>query len=143
MTTMFNKKTIGLSEVASWIVEEVYMALKSEDYIVGLGVTSVPPDGSAVVRVQATKSFKPYRLIIPAHVAPCLVVNNMRVEKDGHLFDQFISAGVIPGEAFVTSVQTHLRMTPVLKGDWISLCITNLFNSELAFTAAVIGTATR
>jgi hypothetical protein len=81
--------------------------------------------------------FEPHRLIIPAHVAPNIVVDCFNIDDN----NQLISTGAIPGEAFVAYVETHLKMSKVPKNGWITLGITNLFGTAVNFSAAIIGKA--
>jgi hypothetical protein len=132
---MSDEKKFSLFEAAGWFIRNVSL-LRAEEYVLGCGVTHIVPKGAAIIRVQATKAFTPHRLIIPAHVAPSIVIDNFCVGD----YNQLISTGAIPGEAFLASVETHLKLSVVPEKSIITLGVTNLFNSPVEFSVAIIGT---
>ena len=133
---MFEKKS-WLFDVIPWFIRDVSLQVHPEEYVLGCGVTRLEGDGAAVIHVRSTAAFKPHRLIIPNHVASGIIVTSFFVGDN----NQLISSGAIPGEAFLSYVQTNLRLSVVPRGGEIALGVTNLFASPLDFSAAIIGTA--
>jgi hypothetical protein len=128
-------KKYGLAEAAEWFIRWASQ-FKSQEYILGCGITEIERCGAASICISPSETFTPYRLIIPAHVAASVVITYFNV--DG--VNQFISAGAIPGDAFTAAVQTNLKLATVRQGSRITLGVTNLFCSQLTFTAAIVGT---
>ena len=110
----------------------------AREFIIGLGITAIPGNGSAQIGVQPQVIFRPERIVIPSNIAVDFMLTDIKVGKDS----QLVSPGAIPAVVFVENAfGVRLKMDTAQIAQFITLLITNTNAQPRNFSGAIIGPA--
>lgn len=110
----------------------------AREFIIGLGITAIPGNGSAQIGVQPQVIFRPERIVIPSNIAVDFMLTDIKVGKDS----QLVSPGAIPAVVFVENAfGVRLKMDTAQIAQFITLLITNTNLQPRNFSGAIIGPA--
>lgn len=102
-------------------------------YPLGLGVTSVPAGGTAIIRANPQLPFKLERLVSPSLG---LSIDNLQVGT----VSQFVAAGAVPTEAFAPdAVAVQLAGDTAVPGVDIAITVSNPTVGAINFSGVIIG----
>ena len=110
----------------------------AREFIIGLGITAIPGNGSAQIGVQPQVIFRPERIVIPSNIAVDFMITDVKVGKDS----QLVSPGAIPAVVFVENAfGVRLKMDTAQIAQFITLLVNNTNAQPRNFSGAIIGPA--
>jgi hypothetical protein len=110
----------------------------AREFVIGLGSTAIPGNGSANIGVQPQVIFRPERIVIPSNIAPDFLITDIKVGKNS----QLVSPGAIPSVVFVENAfGVRLKMDTAQIAQFITISVTNQNGQSRNFQGAIIGPA--
>lgn len=107
----------------------------NKQYILGFGITTVPPKQSANIYVKSQDAFHPDRLVIAGDVASDILVTALSIDGS----NQLASVGAIPGDTFRASIGLEIYMARVKQGGEVMLSVINKTDHNVHVSASLSG----
>jgi hypothetical protein len=132
------QQAIMKKRIASGALLRSLAPRSAREFIIGLGITAIPGNGSAQIGVQPQVIFRPERIVIPSNIAVDFMITDVKVGKDS----QLVSPGAIPAVVFVENAfGVRLKMDTAQIAQFITLLVNNTNAQPRNFSGAIIGPA--